>query len=171
MPTVTNVSEHAWKAWEACLECQRACPECQRTWETCLECQCMDGVPKLVDEKHMWNFPRKSFHLVMPAALLADSSCFQEYQRDQCPCPISCSFYFFQANLRENLYRIIEGIFITFRPLPPMLLPLPRTLLPLHHVLLLLPHDLLFLPQNSAYSTLNTCTIQAPPVTKLRTPS
>ena len=35
------MSEHAWKAWETCLECQRAgetCLECQRVWETCLEC-------------------------------------------------------------------------------------------------------------------------------------
>ena len=71
-PIVANMSEHAWKAWETCLGCQRAwetCLECQKIWETCLGCQYMDGLPKLVDEKHVWNVLRKSFHLEMPAAL------------------------------------------------------------------------------------------------------
>ena len=43
----------------------------------------------------------------------------------QCPCPSFCSFYFFQAKLGEILYRIIEEICITFRPLPQCCSPCP----------------------------------------------
>ena len=112
------MSEHVWKAWETCLECQRAwetCLECQKIWETCLGCQYMDGLPKLVDEKHVWNVLRKSFHLEMPAALWRDLSCFQGWSMSL---PHFLLILLFSSKIREILYRIIEVIFITFLPLP-----------------------------------------------------
>ena len=47
--------------------------------------------------------------------------------RDQSPCPIICSLYFFQAKLGDILYRIIEGI---LHSLPHFALPAPWFALP-----------------------------------------
>ena len=89
----------------------------------------------------------------------------------QVPLPFFAQLTFFQAKLGEISYRIIEGIFApspTFaHPLPLFAHPLPLFAHPLPF-LLTLSHFLLILSQKSAHFTLNTYTIQAQPLLKLR---